>query len=116
MRDKMECQKCGCISLAYQTTTDKTPHIETWSCGACGHTECFHVAKPSYPERNYGWEQFVIMVGGFGAIDEMGKIEGMKRAFEAGRSYEAARTIEQLKPLQEGIAEISKTTMGKRQA
>lgn len=85
MRDKMECQKCGCISLAYQTTTDKTPHIETWSCGACGHTECFHVAE-TVKKRTAGFDDFLADLG-YDFIDRGSKVDLMELAFVAGGGY-----------------------------
>lgn len=84
--NNMECAACGCISLALIRTDN---NIETWTCGACGHTEC-HVAKR---------DAFDVFIHEFGmdAIDGLGKVEAMKAAFLAGRTFEMKSYVNEFK-------------------
>ena len=82
----MECPRCGCISLAYQRTTDRAPYIETWHCDTCGHTECFHIAEPVKDTTDPAFDAWVAKMGGCDWIDSIGKVEGMRIAFLAGIS------------------------------
>jgi len=49
--DPYECQNCGEVEMHYVETTTTKPYIETWECGRCKKTECWHVAGPRFQAR-----------------------------------------------------------------
>jgi hypothetical protein len=51
--------------------------------------------KKKYP----GVEDFIEEIGGYAAVDVLGKIDLIRAAFVAGRSYESLKSVEMLKNL-----------------
>jgi len=112
MNEPMRCPKCKEITLKH-INTETEPSVDTfeeWAC-ECGHYQTMKVPTLTYP----GFDDWFHTIDP-DVLDSMGMLSQMRLAWDAGRVFEADRTIEQLQPLRESIAELEKSTMGKRQA